>query len=269
MLSHIFLVQFINYKIPQCWARRRHPAPRGQNPTYPGVLDVPSILKAHKHCRGRDGNVLEHFNPVYQHSHLELVELNTNGVYTPARFERWVVEPMVAMRYSNIPFNTDGNLCHYCKQPTMWLNPCRFANKGCKEGNNCRFAHCNQEIAVAERLLRAWGHEFPHEAGALTKVYREAFRVVNSIDENPQMLNTPVRCRPDQKWLSMNQFHPPTAPPAAQPVLAVNNGALHKAIPAVPPLALTIAPPPNQASPEDVEMPRQPFENDVFRFPDG
>ena len=82
-------------------------------------------------------------------------------------------------------FQQGGNLCHYYKQPTMWLNPCHFANKGCTEGNNCRFAHCNQEVEFAERFLIAWGHEFPHEAGALIKVYREALRVVNKIDPNP------------------------------------------------------------------------------------
>ena len=69
------------------------------------------------------------------------------------------------------------------------FNPCHFANKGCKEGNICRFAHCDQEVAVAQKSLRAWGHEFPHEAEALIKVYREALRVVNGIDPNPQMLN--------------------------------------------------------------------------------
>ena len=87
--------------------------------------------------------------------------MKMNDVYTPARFERWVVRPMVTMRYSNIPFNKDGNLCHYYKQPTMWPNPCHWANKNCTEGNNSRFAHCNQEVDFAERLLRAWGHEFP------------------------------------------------------------------------------------------------------------
>ena len=66
----------------------------------------------------------------------------------------------------------------------------------------------------------------------------------------------------------MNLFHPPAARPAAQPVLAVNNGALHKAIPPVPPLALVVTPPPNQAVLEDVELPTQPFENDVMMFLD-
>ena len=142
------------------------------------------------------------------------------------------------------------------KQPTMWLNPCHFANKGCSEGNNCRFAHCNQEVEFAERLLRAWGHEFPHEAGALIKVYREALRVVNSINPNPQKLNTPIRCRPDEKWLNMN----PIPPPETQQFQAVTPGtlpgALYKAIPAVPPLTLTPTPP-NQAVPEGVEVPAQ------------
>ena len=59
----------------------------------------------------------------------------------------------------------------------------------------------------------------------------------------------------------MNQFYPPNK----QPVLAVNNGSLPKAIPAVPPLALQFAPP-NQAVPEGVEMP-QPFQNNVMQFP--
>ena len=179
-----------------------------------------------------------------------------------ARFERWVVEPMVTMRYSNIPFNKDGNFCHYYKQTTMWLNQFHFANTGCSERNNCRFAFCNQEIEVAERLLRAWGHEFPHEAGALIKVYREAFRVSNSINPNPQKLNTPIRCRPDQKWLNMNPFHPP----ATQPVQAVPPGILPKAVPAVQPLTLTSAPP-NQAVPEGVEVLTQPSENNVMMSP--
>ena len=243
----------------------RHPTPKGQNPTHAGVLDVPSILRTHSNCRGRNGNVPERFNPFFQYSysHVELVRLNTHDVHTPARFERWVVEPMVTMRYPNIPFNKDGNLCHYYKQPTMWLNPCHFANKGRSEGNNCRFAHCNQEIEVAERLLRAWGHEFSHEAGAFIKVYREALRVVSSINPNPQKLNTPIRCRPDEKWLNMNPFHPP----ATQPVQGVLPCALPKAIPAIQPLTLTFAPP-NQAVPEGLEVPTQPFENNVIMFPD-
>ena len=57
--------------------------PRGQNPTFAGVLDVPSIPKNHKHCRSpRDGNVLEHFNPFYQYSHLELVRLRVSSYRT-------------------------------------------------------------------------------------------------------------------------------------------------------------------------------------------
>ena len=240
----------------------RDPPSGGQNPTLPGVLDVPSILKNRKHCRPpRDSNVPEYFNPFYQYSHLELVKLNMKLVYTTDRFERWFVEPMVNMRYSSIPFNTEGNLCHYYKQPTMWLNPCHFANKGCKEGNNCRFAHCKQEVKVAERLLRNWGHEFPHEAGALIKVYREALRVVSSINPNPQMLNTPIRCRADQKWLNVNQFHPLTQ----RSVLAVNNGSLPKSIPAVPPMSLQVMPA-NQTFPEGVQPP-QPYQNDVMQFP--
>ena len=99
--------------------KAREPLPEGQNPTAPGVLDVQSILKTHRHCRSpRDYNVPE-FNPYYQYSHTELVKLNMNLFYTPGRFERWVVEPMVNMRYVNIPFNTEGNLCHYYKQPAM------------------------------------------------------------------------------------------------------------------------------------------------------
>ena len=39
-----------------------------------------------------------------------------NDVYTEARFDRWVVQPMVNMRFSNIPFNKDGNLCRYVLQ---------------------------------------------------------------------------------------------------------------------------------------------------------
>ena len=130
----------------------REPSPKGQNPSAPGVLDVQSIPKTHRHyCRlPRDYNVPEFFNPFYQYSRTELVKLSTNLLYTPGRFERWVVEPMVNMRYASIPFNTEGNLCHYYKQPTMWLNPCHFASKGCREGNNCRFAHCRQELEVAE-----------------------------------------------------------------------------------------------------------------------
>ena len=115
----------------------REPNPKGQNPTGQGVLDVQSILKTHRHCRSpRDYNVPEFFNPFYQYSRTELVKLSANLWYTPGRFERWVVEPKVNMRYVNIPFNTEGNLCHYDKQPTMWLNPCHFANKGCHEGRN-------------------------------------------------------------------------------------------------------------------------------------
>ena len=141
----------------------------------------------------------------------------------------------------------------------MWLNPCHFANKGCNAGDNCRFTHCKQ-VEVADRLLRTWDHDFPNEAGALIKVYREALRVVNSINPNPQMLNTPIRCRADQRWLNVNQFHPPTQ----RPVLAVNNVSLPKAIPAIPPMNLQIAPL-NQAFPEGVEMP-QPYQNDVVQF---
>ena len=167
------------------------------------------------------------------------------------------------MRYTTIPFNTEGNLCHYYKQPTMWFNPCHFAIKGCNEGNNRRFAHCRQEVEVAERLLRKWGHEFPHEAGALIKVYREALRVVNSINPNLQMLNTPIRCRADQKRLNVNQFHPPTQ----RPVLAVNNGSLPKSIPAVLPMNLQVLPA-KQTFPEGAEPP-QLYQNDVMQFPES
>ena len=48
-----------------CDGTIRHPSPKGQNPTLPGVLDVPSILKTHSHSRGRDGNVPEQFNPFF------------------------------------------------------------------------------------------------------------------------------------------------------------------------------------------------------------
>ena len=98
---------------------------------------------------------------------------------------------------NNFAKGVDGPLWFY-KQHTMWINPCHFATKGCSEGNNCRFAHCNRQIEIAERLLRTWGHEFPHEAGALIKVYREAFRVVNNINPNPQKLNIPIRSKPDE-----------------------------------------------------------------------
>ena len=192
-------------------------------------------------------NVPEFFNPFYQYSHTELVKLNTCLWYTPGRFERWVVEPMVTMRYVSIPFNTEGNLCHYYKQPTMWLNPWHFANKGCHEGSSCRFAHCEQELEVAERVLRQWGHDFPCEAGALIKVYREALRVVNSINPNPQMLNTPSRCRAGQKWLNANPVYPPTQ----QPVLVVNHGSLPKSAPAIP----TVSSPSNQSFPEGADHP--------------
>ena len=204
-----------------CDGKIRHPTPKGQNPTHAGILDVSSILRTNPNCIGRNGGVLEHFYPFFQHSHSELVQLNTNDVYTHARFERWVVGPMVAMRYRNIPFNKDGNPCHYYKQPTMWPNPCHFANKGCQEGNNCRSTRCEQEAEFAERLLRTWGHEFPHEAGALIKVYREALREVNSINPNPQMLNISSRCRPDGKWLNMNPI-----PPETQPVQAATPGTI-------------------------------------------
>ena len=60
----------------------------------------------------------------------------------------------------------------------------------------------------------------------------------------------------------MNPFHPP----AIQPVQGVLPGALPKAIPAVQPLTLTPTPP-NQAVPEGVEVPTQPFENNVMIFP--
>ena len=190
----------------------REPRPKGQNPTASGVLDIQSILKTHKHCRSpRDFNVPEFFNPYYQYSHTELVKLNMNLCYTPARFERWVIEPMVNMRYVNIPFNTEGNRCHHYKRPTMWPNPCHLANKECREGNNCRFAHCEQEFDVGERVLRQLAQDYPWEAGALIKVYREALRVVNSIHPNPQMLNTPSRCTADQKWLNANPVYLPTA----------------------------------------------------------
>ena len=46
----------------------RHPPPKGQNPTLPGVLDVPSIFKTHQHSRSRDGNAPEYFNPFFQYS---------------------------------------------------------------------------------------------------------------------------------------------------------------------------------------------------------
>ena len=177
--------------------------------------------------------------------------MGTHDAYTPERSDRWNVAPMVTMRYQNIAFNTDGNLCHFYKQPTMWLNPCHFANKGCKEGNNCRFAYCDQEIQIATTLLKNWAHQYRHEAGALIRVYREALRVVNSI--NP---NTPSRRRPDVEWLNMN----PHCKPALQPSLAVNDGALPKAIPSIPPLALTNTSPPIQALPEDEDATAMPIE---------
>ena len=225
---------------------------KGQNPTAPGVLDVQSILKTHRHCRPpRDYNVPEFFNPFYEYSHAELVKLNMHLLYTPGRFERWVVEPMVNMRYANIPFNTDGNLCHYYKQPTMWLHPCHFSNKSCHEGSNCRFAPCEQELEVAERVLRQWGHNFPNEAGALITVYREALRVVSSFNPNP--LNTPSRCRNDQKWLNANPVYPPTQ----QPVLVVNHGSLPKSAPAAPTVNSQVMPS-NQSFPEGADPP-QPY----------
>ena len=62
----------------------------------------------------------------------------------------------------------------------------------------------------------------------------------------------------------------PIPPPETQPVQAVTPGALpgalYKAIPAVPPLTLTPSPP-NQAVLEGVEVPTQPFENNVKMFP--
>ena len=122
----------------------REPSPKGQISTATRVWDVHSILKTHRHCRSpRDYNVPEFFNPFCQYSYNELVKVSTNLLYTPGRFERWVVEPMVNMRYVRIPFDTEGHLCHYYKQQTMWLNPCHFANKGCHEGY-CRFAHSNR-----------------------------------------------------------------------------------------------------------------------------
>ena len=45
----------------------RHPTPKGQNPTHAGFLDVPSILRTHSNCRGRNGGVPEHFNPFFQY----------------------------------------------------------------------------------------------------------------------------------------------------------------------------------------------------------
>ena len=61
----------------------------------------------------------------------------------------------------------------------------------------------------------------------------------------------------------MTPFHPP----AAQPIQAAPHGSLPKAIPAVRPLALSQGPP-NQAVPEGVEMPTQPFQNNVMMFRD-
>ena len=113
---------------------------------------------------------------------------------------------------------------------------------------------------MAERVLRQWGHDFPCEAGALIKVYREALRVVNSINPNPQMLNTPSRCRADQKWLNANPVYPPTQ----QPVLAVKNGSLPKSAPAVPSVNLQVMPA-NQSFQEGAEPP-QPYQNDVMQF---
>ena len=55
--------------------KAREPPPKGQNPTAPGVLDIQSILKTHRHCRSpRDYYVPEFFNPYYQYSHAGLVK---------------------------------------------------------------------------------------------------------------------------------------------------------------------------------------------------
>ena len=62
----------------------RHPTPKGQNPTLAGVLDVSPILRTSPNCRGRNGGVLQHVKPFFQHSNSELVQFNTSNVYTPA-----------------------------------------------------------------------------------------------------------------------------------------------------------------------------------------
>ena len=232
-------------------ARYHHPTP--QDPTKPGVMDKRSIPVF---FRGWMNNVPERFNPFYQYYHLELVKMHMDTVYMDARFDRWVVQPMVTVRFANLQFNTDGNLCHHYKQPTSWFHACHWAERNCSEGNECRFAHNNQELDIAERTLRNWGHRFPHEAGALIKVYREAQRVVNAINPNPQQLSTPIRCRPDQVWLSETFIIQPAAEPIHQepPPEIVPRGALHRAIPAVPPMALMhLSPAP--AFPKDIDMP--------------
>ena len=89
--------------------------------------------------------------------------------------EHEILEHSIQQRWESLSLRTTSSLpCGSTHAPGL-------TNK-CKEGNNCRFAHCNQEFDFAERLLRAWGHEFPHEAGALIKVYREA--LLNSHSES-------------------------------------------------------------------------------------
>ena len=69
------------------------------------------------------------------------------------------------------------------------------------------------------------------------------------------------------EWLNMNPSHPPETQPVQAATPGTIPGALYKAIPPAPPLTLTPTPP-NQAVPEGVEVPTQPFENDVLMFPD-
>ena len=151
----------------------------------------------------------------------------------------------------NIPFNTEGNLCHYILQAAngvaqlMSLRELRAVTK-----ETIVDSHTADRKSKWQKVLRKWGHDFPYEAGALIKVYREALRVVNSTNPNPQMLNTPSRCRADQKWLNVNPVHPPTQ----QPVLAVSHGSLPKSAQAVPPVNLQVMPA-SQIFPEGAEPP--------------
>lgn len=104
--------------------------------------------------------------------------------------------------------------------------PMSLRKQGLSRGKQLQIRALQTRNGIRRRLLRTWGHEFPHEAGALIKVYWEALRVVNSISPSPQMLNTPIRCKPDEKWLNMNPVHPPET----QPVQAATPGTIPSAL---------------------------------------
>ena len=93
----------------------------------------------------------EHFNPFFQYSHLELVQLN--ATYTPARFERWFVGPMVTMRYRNTPFNKDWNLCHYYVQTAHDVaQPMSLRKQGLSRGKQLQICALQSRNRVRRKI---------------------------------------------------------------------------------------------------------------------